>query len=260
MHLQTQSEPSSSSTPQTVLKIADLTSGLNPRPFDGITYFENPGQDALRALALKHTPAILETGVGSINKLTRNKARMAKYTYIIADNPPEGAWSQKTITRARAQELISLQDAYIKERGSLIAIDGYAGLGPRAVGATWLYTPEGANIAGMQQVLAFPRHEVESEEQLAQPFSPTFLLRYTPNLKAEGMPGEQAILVDLDNWTTYVIGPDYFGESKKGILRMLNHLAYLQGGLVLHAGAKAVTLPTGQKVTMTVMGLSLIHI
>ena len=256
MHLQTQSEPSTNSTPQTVLKIADLTSGLNPRPFDGITYFENPGQDALRALALKHTPAILETGVGSLNKLTRNKARMAKYTYIIADNPPEGAWSQKTISRARAQELISLQDAYIKERGSLIAIDGYAGLGPRAVGATWLYTPEGANIAGMQQVLAFPRHEVESEAQLAQPFSPTFLLRYTPNLKAEGMPGEQAILVDLDNWTTYVIGPDYFGESKKGILRMLNHLAYLQGGLVLHAGAKAVTLPTGQKVTMTVMGLS----
>jgi phosphoenolpyruvate carboxykinase (ATP) len=255
MHLEPQSDRSASS-PQTILKIADLTSGLNPRPFDGLTYFENPGQDALRSLALKHTPAILETGVGSLNKLTRNKARMAQYTYIIADDPPAGAWSQKTISRARAQELISLQDTYIRERGSLIAIDGYAGLGPRAVGATWLYTTEGANIAGMQQVLAFPRHEVESEAQLAQPFIPTFLVRYTPNLKAQGMPGEQAILVDLDNWTTYVIGPDYFGESKKGILRMLNHLAYLQGGLVLHAGAKAVTLPSGQKVTMTVMGLS----
>jgi len=256
MNLQTRSEQNGSGSPQTILKIADLGTGPSPRPFDGITYFENPVQDALRALALKHTPAILETRVGSINKLTRNKARMAKYTYVIADDAPEGDWSQKTISRARANELIALQDQYIREQGTLIAIDGYAGLGPRAVGATWLYTPEGANIAGMQQVLAFPREEVENEEQLAEPFAPTFLLRYTPNLKAAGMPGEQAILVDLDNWTTYVIGPDYFGESKKGILRMLNHLAYLQGGLVLHAGAKAVTMPDGRKVTMTVMGLS----
>jgi len=60
----------------------------------------------------------------------------------------------------------------------------------------------------------------------------------------------------MENWTTYVMGPDYFGESKKGILRMLNHRVYEQGGLVLHAGAKAVTSSQGKKLTMTIMGLS----
>ena len=249
-----QSNPRSSSEP--VLDIADLGAGPSGRPFEGVNYLDNPSQEQLRALALEHTPAILKTGVGSINKLTRNKARMSKYTYVISDDAPEGTWSQNTISRARANELIALQEEYIRERGTLIAVDGYVGLGARAMGATWLYTPEGANIAGMQQVLTFPREEVETSEQLAQPFAPTFLLRYTPDLKAEGMPGGQAILVDLDNWTTYVIGPDYFGESKKGVLRMLNHYAYLLGALVLHAGAKAVTMPDGRKVTMTVMGLS----
>jgi phosphoenolpyruvate carboxykinase (ATP) len=253
VNLQSRTEQSS---PPAILNISDLAPSAVARPFEEITYLSNPSQAALRALALQHTPAILETGVGSINKLTRNKARMAKYTYVISDDAPEGTWSQKTISRARANTLIARQNEYIESQGTLIAIDGYAGLGPRALGATWLYTPEGANIAGMQQVLAFPREDVETEEQLAQPFAPTFTLHYTPGLSAAGMPGGQAILVDLDNWITYVIGPDYFGESKKGILRMLNHYAYLQGALVLHAGAKAVTMPDGRKVTMTVMGLS----
>lgn len=223
------------------------------RPFD-VEYLDNPSQDALRALCRERTPAVLTTHVGSVDKLTRNKARMAKYTYIITED--EGAWSQNTIAPAKARDLIAKQRAYIEDKGELIAIDGYVGLGERAFGATWLYTPEGANIAGMQQILAFPRSDVEDADSLARPFQPTFRLIYTPDFRPEGMPGRQAILVDLDSWTTYVMGPDYFGESKKGVLRMLNHYVFERGGLVLHAGAKAVTLPDGGRLTMTVMGLS----
>jgi len=156
----------------------------------------------------------------------------------------------------KARGLIERQAKYIADKGKLIAIDGYVGLGDGAFGTTWLYTPEGANIAGMQQILAFPRSEVEAAEQLAAPFEPTFRLFYTPDLMLDDMPGGQAIIVDMENWTTYVMGADYFGESKKGILRMLNHYVYQKGGLVLHAGAKAVTDARGGKLTMTIMGLS----
>ena len=69
------------------------------------------------------------------------------------------------------------------------------------------------------------------------------------------MPGDQAIIVDLENYTTYIMGPDYFGESKKGALRMLNHKVFQDGGLVLHAGAKSVEID-GRTVSMTIMGLS----
>lgn len=228
---------------------------IDPRPF-GVEYLENPSQSELRELALEHTPCVQQSAVGSINKVSRNKARMAKFTYIIDERGDAAPWSANVIDPAKAKEIIARQEAYIAEKGKLIAVDGYVGLGERAFGATWLYTVEGANIAGMQQVLTFPREDVEPKDALAQPFQPTFRLIYTPNLFLDDMPGRQAILVDLENWTTYVIGADYFGESKKGVLRMLNMFVYQEGGLVLHAGAKAVTKTTGDRVTMTVMGLS----
>jgi phosphoenolpyruvate carboxykinase (ATP) len=224
----------------------------DPRPFD-VEYIENPTQAELRELAFAHTPCVQKTAVGSVNKVTRNKARMAKFTYII---DTQDRWSHQIIDPARARDLIERQAKYIADKGKLIAIDGYSGLGRGAFPTTWLYTLEGANIAGMQQVLAFPRSTVETEAQLAQPFEPTFRLFYTPDLMLDDMPGRQAIIVDMENWTTYVMGADYFGESKKGILRMLNHYVYERGGLVLHAGAKAVTSKSGDKVTMTIMGLS----
>lgn len=227
---------------------------LDPRPFS-VEYVENPSQEELRALTLEHTPAVLTSGVGSLDKLTRNKARQAKFTYIVTESP-RGDWSHKTMSPAEAAPLIDAQRAYIEEKGKLIALDAYVGQGERAYGTTWLYTVEGANIAGMQQVLAFPRADVEPEAQLKQPFQPSFRIIYTPDLMLPKMPGHQAILVDLENWTTYIIGADYFGESKKAALRMLNHYVYQQGGLVLHAGAKAVTQRDGSRVTMTVMGLS----
>jgi phosphoenolpyruvate carboxykinase (ATP) len=223
----------------------------NPRPYD-VAYLENPTQAELRELALAHTPACERTAVGSINKVSRNKSRVAQYTYVISEDP--GAWSAQVIAPEKARELIARQEAYIAEKGKLIAIDGYVGLGEKAYGATWLYTLEGANIAGMQQILAFSREDAEGE--LKATFEPHFRLVYTPDLFLDDMPGRQAILVDMENWTTHVMGADYFGESKKGVLRMLNHLVFQEGGLVLHAGAKAVTTPAGQKVTMTVMGLS----
>ena len=220
------------------------------RPYE-VTYIDNPSQEQLKNLAVIHTPTVLKTVAGSLNKITRNKARMAKYTYIITDNMEEtDRWSHQTMPFSDAQYLIAEQKEYIRKKGELIAIDGYLGAGDRAVGATWYYTLEGANIAGMQQVLSFPK------ESQVSPFESTFTVVYTPGFSPDGIPGNQAILVDLKNWITYIMGPDYFGESKKAMLRMLNHYVYQRGGLVLHAGAKSVTQPNGDRVMMTVMGLS----
>jgi phosphoenolpyruvate carboxykinase (ATP) len=107
----------------------------------------------------------------------------------------------------------------------------------------------------MQQVLAFPRSAVETKEQMKKPHKPYFRVVMTPDCNAPGMTGEIAIIVDLDNFETYVMGSDYFGESKKGILRMLNHYVYLQGGLVLHAGCKEISV-AGERIAMGILGLS----
>lgn len=222
-------------------------------PFD-VTTHTNLDQDALRALSLEHTPAITQTAVGNLCKVARNKARKAAFTYIISEDPADG-YSHKLISREEAQPLIDAQRAYIQGKGALLALEAYVGLGKRAVPVRWQYTVEGANICAMQSILAFPREEVEGAEQLAAPFAPTFNIVYTPDFFPD-VPGGQRILVDLENYITYIMGPDYFGESKKAALRMLNHFVFKRGGLVLHAGAKGVTLPDGRHISMTIMGLS----
>ncbi|NVB38445.1 phosphoenolpyruvate carboxykinase (ATP) [Pseudenhygromyxa sp. WMMC2535] len=225
-----------------------------PLPY-AVETLANPSQEELQRLALEHTPFCTRTARGSINKVARNKARMAQFTYVIDRRGEPEAYSSKTIDPARAQQLIDGQAAYIAERGKLLLIDGYVGLGPRSVPVQWCYTLEGANIAGMQQVLSFPRERVEGPEAAAEPFEPAFRLVYTPDYAVKDMEGGQAIIVDLDNYVTYIMGPDYFGESKKGALRMLATFLYRQGGLVMHAGAKEITTE-GHHLTMGILGLS----
>ena len=227
-----------------------------PKPYN-VKYIENPSQEELRELTLKYTPAVLKTAYGNLNKITRNKARMAKYTYVIAEEKDKDKYSHKIIGPEKAEKLIHIQKQYIENNlPFLIEVDGYIGNEyGKAVPVQWLYSPAGANVAGMQQVLAFPREMVEPDEELKQPFKPLFRIVFTPELFLDDMPGRQAIIVDLERYITYVIGADYFGESKKGALRMLNHYVYSRGGLVLHAGAKEVVIG-GRRLGMAILGLS----
>src|SRR5207253_1401110 len=71
-------------------------------------------------------------------------------------------------------------------------------------------------------------------------FEPKVTVIYTPNLKAEGYPDDRLIAVDLENYITRVLNSDYFGESKKGGLRMWNKIVYERGGLALHSGCKVI--------------------
>lgn len=226
----------------------------DPHPFN-VMYITNPSQEELRRLAIEHTPACYTTKYGNINKLARNKARMAKYTYIIAPERDAGKYSGNVISAERAEQILSHVWDYIHMSGRLIEIQGYYGLGEMRFPIQWLYTMPAANVAGMQQVLSFPREAVESKKQLKAEYKPVIRVVMVPEFPLPTMPGKQAIIVDLENYTTYVIGADYFGESKKGALRMLNDYAYQRGGLVLHAGAKAVTIG-GERLTMTIKGLS----
>jgi len=223
-------------------------------PYD-VKLLVDPTQAELRELSLQQVPNVFRSNYGNIDRITRCKSRFAHSTYIIAPITEQGFYSAKVVPPQLAERLIERQRRYIESVGALICINGYQGLGRHAPPVQWLYTPEGANVAGMQQILAFPRSAVEDAEQLDAPFRPHFRLVMTPACLSPETPGEVAIIVDLEHWTTYVLGSDYFGESKKGMLRMLCEYVYQLGGLVMHAGAKAVTQEQ-QRVTMAVMGLS----
>ncbi len=220
----------------------------------GVEVIINPSMDALREMA-SSIPTVLKSSYGNLDRITMRKARMAKYTYILAPENDKDKYSGNVMPREKAQKYIDLQREYIKSQGKVIVIDGYIGADDRAVPVRWIYTPDGANIAAMQKILSVPREMVEDEDTLKKPFKPLFTLYMTPSLLIDELPGKMGVFVDLDNFITYVMGSDYFGESKKGALRMLNEYVYRKGGLVFHAGAKAVEVD-GKTYTVAILGLS----
>src|SRR6266571_5101275 len=189
----------------------------------------NPSPEEVKALAAK-MPTARKTRYGNLNVQTTVLARSKGSTYIVTDEP-DG--QNQAIPADDAAQWADTQDEYIAGR-EMVQIDGYIGIDPEFRTPARLFVEAAnANIAGMQQQLYFGPPEDD--------FEPELTVVYTPNLKAEGFPDDRLIMVDLDQGVTRVFNSDYFGESKKGGLRMWNKLVYDRGGLPLHAVRKSVS-------------------
>ncbi len=207
----------------------------------------NPSPEQLRKFT-EEMPNARKTEFGNVNVGTRVVSRSKLSTFIATDTPEQH--SDQTISRSEYQRMAALQDAYIRTRDMLV-IDGYIGNDSAfRVASRLIIEKSNANIAGMQQHLFYPASQAELET-----FQPTLTVIYTPNLKAEGYPEERLIAVDLESYVTRVFHSDYFGESKKGGLRMWNKLVYEKGGLALHAGCKVIPVAGRNRVGL-IVGLS----
>jgi phosphoenolpyruvate carboxykinase (ATP) len=204
---------------------------------------DNPSPEEVKALAAE-MPNARPTKYGNLNVQTKVVSRSSGSTFIATDEP-DG--QNQAVPRDEALRWADIQDEYIAGR-EMVQIDGYIGNDPEFRTPARLFVERAnANIAGMQQQLYF---EPDEED-----FEPELTVIYTPNLKAEGYPDDRLILVDLEQGVTRVFNSDYFGESKKGGLRMWNKLVYDAGGLPLHAGCKIIPTPRGNRVGLAV-GLS----
>jgi phosphoenolpyruvate carboxykinase (ATP) len=206
----------------------------------------NPSPAELRELTSR-MPNARHTEFDNYNVQTKVVSRSKASTYVVTDRPEEH--SDQTMSRADAAKIAGRQDAYIHDQDMLV-IDGYIGNDPEYRVAARLYIEAAnANIAGMQHWLYF------EAEQPGPDFAPVLTVIYTPNLDAPGYPNDRVIAVDLEAGVTRVLNSDYFGESKKGGLRMWNKLTYDQGGLSLHAGCKVVPTARGDQ-ALLIIGLS----
>jgi phosphoenolpyruvate carboxykinase (ATP) len=202
--------------------------------------YVDPTPEELRAFT-EEMPESRLSGFGNVNVQTKVLSRSAASTYVV-DRESSG----KTMTREDYDAIAAMQDAYIAEN-DVIHINGFIGNDPEMRTAARLVMEKRyANIAGMQQKLYFERDDGAE---------PEVTVIYTPGLPAPGYPDDRVIAVDLDNYVTRVLNSDYFGESKKGGLRMWNDIVYGKGGLALHAGLKVIPTPHGDKVFM-IIGLS----
>jgi len=213
---------------------------------------------AARSVILDPTPAELQeltsrmpqarrTAYQNYNIQTRVVSRSKASTYLVTDEP--AVTTGQAISRSEGARIAALQDAYIAGR-EMVVVDGFIGNDPEYRSRARLYIEaDNANIAGMQEQLYFP------PDRLAADWVPELSLIYTPNLPIAGYPDDRLIAVDLEAGVTRVFNSDYFGESKKGGLRMWNAKVYDAGGLAMHAGCKVIPTDARER-TMLIIGLS----
>jgi phosphoenolpyruvate carboxykinase (ATP) len=207
-----------------------------------LTYQVNPSQSDFRFM-MEGNPHAQKTNEGNYSIQTQVTARSSESTFIVCNDPT----ARPTITRSDYEKAAAIQDDYISKQ-EMVLVEGYIGTDLNfQVPCRLIVERAHANIAAMQQQLYFPTDEH---------FDAKFTIIITPNLPAVGYPNQRLIAVDLDNWTTRVFGSDYFGESKKGGLRMWNHWVYQQGGLALHAGCKVFPDLTRRDELALIIGLS----
>jgi phosphoenolpyruvate carboxykinase (ATP) len=203
---------------------------------------DNPSPDELRQFT-EAMPNCTITEFGNVNVQTRVTSRSSPSTFVVTDDP--NVTDKKRIGREEYDRLAKAQDDYIAGQ-EMVVVDGFIGNDPDfRTPARLSIEKAAANIAGMQQKLYYDREGGDPQVHVI----------YTPNLSAPGYPDDRCIAVDLENGVTRVLGSDYFGESKKGGLRMWNTIVYDRGGLALHAGCKAVPANGDEKVFL-IIGLS----
>src|SRR5581483_7320366 len=209
----------------------------------------NPSPQRLRELA-EAMPNARVSEFGNLDVYTRVHARSKGSTYIVTDDPD--SVTDQTIDRAEYDRLAARQDDYLRDQ-HVVVVDGHIGDDPEfRTRARLVIEAANANIAGMQQQLYFPGDWGHGDQPDIEPVTTVV---YTPNLPVPGYPEDRAILVDLENNITRVMNSDYFGESKKGGLRMWNNIVFERGGLAMHAGCKAIPVD-GEHKTMLIVGLS----
>src|SRR6266480_4526962 len=207
----------------------------------------NPTAERLRELTEK-MPNASVTEFGNVNVRARVDSRSTRSTFIVEDSTNA---TKQTITRAEFGRIAAEQDSYIAG-AHMVVVDGYIGSDPQfRTRARLVMEAANANVAGMQKQLYYPAEAAYDPAAWA----PDTTVIYTPNLEAPGYPDDRLIAVDLGANITRVLNSDYFGESKKGGLRMWNNIVYNRGGLALHAGCKVIPV-NGQNKTVLIVGLS----
>src|SRR5256884_8761368 len=186
-------------------------------------------------------PNARRTTYDNYNVHTRVDSRSTKSTYIVTDRPQEH--TAQSVTPEEGRKWAKLQDAYIRDQ-EMVLLDGVIGNDPAFLTpARLIIEARNANVAGMQRHLYYPPTAGQQ---------PEVTMIYTPNLEAPGYPSDRAIFVDLEAGITRVFNSDYFGEAKKGGLRMWNKKVYDVDGVAMDAGCKVTLVGKVQRVLLVV--------
>ena len=208
----------------------------------------HPSRQQLRELAEQYGQA---TEFGNINFSTTVRNRSAALTVYIGSP----AVSQKKLNDKqkrileKADETLEKLQRYLT-KPSVVCIKKYMGHNP-------VFTPSCRLFVSTQEKdairFAYMFDKLLFDTQAAS--GPELNIIFVP----EWSENERQILVFPEQGVTYVLGSDYFGEVKKGFLRMAMWIAKQDGMLGVHAASKLIKARNNGSVnhySMLLFGLS----
>ncbi|MBS7622089.1 phosphoenolpyruvate carboxykinase [Candidatus Bathyarchaeota archaeon] len=182
----------------------------------------------VRAMAEEHGT---KTTFGNYNFTSTVKNRSANLTVYVGSSKV-----QQRNLNPRQREILRNLPQTVKEvhkyleLAPLVAVERTMGDNPVFTPHCTLYVSvqrkEMVRLAYMVSQTLFPPR--------SRPSEPILQLVYIPEWQEK----DRQILVFPEVGVTYVLGTDYYGEAKKGFLRMAMWMAKQHGMLGLHAGAK----------------------
>ncbi|OPJ56345.1 phosphoenolpyruvate carboxykinase (ATP) [Alkalithermobacter paradoxus] len=180
----------------------------------------NPSVEELRNMS-KHME--ITTEYNSPCYISKVRNRSAKNSFVVNDVPL--GIDQQGISRLEADRIVDKVNEYLLNK-ELVRVDRKMGTHERFSFNCRLYiTKEYSRIAYMWNNTLFNPTDTEN---------PDLVSVYVPEWP------ERIILVYPEEGVTYILGTDYFGESKKSFLRMAMYKVKKMGGLGLHAGSKVL--------------------
>jgi phosphoenolpyruvate carboxykinase (ATP) len=210
---------------------------------------QHPTSEELR-LESEKIGTLTEFGNYHFSSTIRN--RSANLTVYIggADIPQKNLNKQQTEIAKNIPKTLRLVDNYIK-RAPLFYIPLTMGrndvFSPHCDFILSRYKSEYVRLGYMVYQTLFPRSKTTGPQ--------TYLVDLP-----EWQEQDRQILVFPDEGLTLVLGSDYYGEVKKGFLRMAMWLTKKKGGLGLHAGAKFIKARDKsnkiRKIGMIIFGLT----
>ena len=203
------------------------------KEFDGLENQENVNKYSDSELRQMAEAVGIKTEFGNYNFSTTVRNRSAAVTLVVSDNPElVGNLSEKQneILKKLPKTLEKVR-AYVK-KAPIVCIK-------RTMGENTEFAPECRLFLSIHRKdcvrLPYMWGQTVSEDTKA--VGAKFNLIYIPEWQEK----DRQILVFPEQGITYVLGTDYFGEIKKGFLRMAMFKAKEKGMLGLHAGSKTVT-------------------
>lgn len=229
--------------------VIDIIRNLNNRP--NVRDFSS---SKLRRIARGYGQI---TEFGNVNFSTMVRNRSASLTVYVGEEQSQAKTQARGLSPrqkeiiARVPETINQVREYVN-KAPLVVVE-------RVMGNNPIFTPRCRLYVSIQRRdslrLAYMWGETLFETK--KKAEPDLNIIYIPEWPEK----DRQILVFANLGTTFVLGTDYFGEAKKGFLRMAMWQAKQKGMLGLHAGSKIVQVkdaPTGKlrRYGMLLFGLS----